>query len=172
MQYTYKCIIPLLISFIEEINVQIHNLNEYECDIQRFTFQQDNALLQASQQAIWEFEKAKILLLKHVGNSLDMTAIKSALMPIRISITQDQNRPHPIEWTDRAWAAMWAKLHWDKIKAWICRMATVNQLVIKHEGGNEFHAQQKVGLWIGFLVIFPFWEMFGNLSNYFLPAPQ
>jgi len=49
MQYTYKCIIPLLISFIEEINVQIHNLNEYECDIQRFTFQQDNALLQASQ---------------------------------------------------------------------------------------------------------------------------
>jgi len=47
-------------------------------------------------------KKAKIPLLKHVGNSLDMTAIESAWMPIRISITKDWNRPHTIKWTDRA----------------------------------------------------------------------
>jgi hypothetical protein len=27
---------------MEEINVQIHNPDEYECDIQRFSFQRDN----------------------------------------------------------------------------------------------------------------------------------
>jgi len=31
-------------------------------------------------------------------------------------------------------------LHQDKIRAWICRTAVVNQLLIEHEDGNEFHA--------------------------------
>jgi hypothetical protein len=140
MRYTYECIIPLLIPFMEEINIQIHNPDEFECDIPRFVFQQDNAPSHASQWTIRELKKAGIPLLEHVGNSPDMTAIKSAWMPIRISITQDWNRPHTIEWTERAWRAEWANLHQDKIRAWICRMAVVNQLVIEHEGGNEFHA--------------------------------
>ena len=140
MRYTYECIIPLLIPFIEEINIQIHNPDEYECDIPRFIFQQDNAPSHASQWTIRELKKAKIPILEHVGNSPDMTAIESAWMPIRITITQDWNRPHTIEWTERAWRAEWVNLHQDKIRAWICRMAVVNQLVIEHEGGNEFHA--------------------------------
>ena len=49
MRYTYECIIPLLIPFIEEINVQIHNPDEYEHDIPRFLFQQDGAPSHASQ---------------------------------------------------------------------------------------------------------------------------
>jgi hypothetical protein len=140
MRYTYECIIPLLIPFIEEINIQIHNPDEFECDIPRFVFQQDNAPSHASQWTIRELKKAGIPLLEHAGNSPDMTAIESAWMPIRITITQDWNRPHTIEWTERAWRAEWANLHQDKIRAWICRMAVVNQLVIEHEGGNEFHA--------------------------------
>jgi hypothetical protein len=89
MRYTYECIIPLLIPFIEEINIQIHNPDEFECDIPRFVFQQDNAPSHASQWTIQELKKAGIPLLEHVGNSPDMTAIESAWMPIRITITQD-----------------------------------------------------------------------------------
>jgi hypothetical protein len=60
-------------------------------------------------------------------------------MPIRIVITKDWNRPYTIEWSNRAWRGKWENLHQDQIRAWICRMAAINQLVIKHEGGNEFH---------------------------------
>jgi len=61
-------------------------------------------------------------------------------MPIRIAITKDWNRPHTIKWTDRAWKAEWANLHQDKIRAWVCRMAVIYQLVIDYDSGNEFHA--------------------------------
>jgi hypothetical protein len=47
-------------------------------------------------------KKAGILLLEHVGNSPDMTAIENAWMPIQITITQDWNRPYTIESTERA----------------------------------------------------------------------
>jgi hypothetical protein len=50
-------------------------------------FQQDNAPSHASQWTIQELKKAGIPLLELVGNSLDMTAIESAWMPVRISIT-------------------------------------------------------------------------------------
>ncbi len=43
IRYTYKCLIPLLIPFIHEINLQIHNPNKYDYDIQKFIFQQDGA---------------------------------------------------------------------------------------------------------------------------------
>jgi hypothetical protein len=33
-----------------------------------------------------------------------------------------------------------ANLHQDKFRAWVCRIAVVNKLIIEHEGGNEFHA--------------------------------
>jgi hypothetical protein len=140
MRYTYECIIPLLIPFIEEMNLQIHNPDEFESDIPRFIFQQDNAPSHTSQWTIKELQKANIPLLEYIGNSPDMSAIEYAWMPIRIAITKDWNRPHTIEWIDRAWRTEWANLHQDKIRAWICRMAVVNQLVIDHEGGNEFHA--------------------------------
>ena len=117
MWYSYKCIIPLLILFIEEINIQIHNLDKFKCDIPRFIFQQDNAPSHASQWTIQELKKAGIPLLEHVGNSLDMTAIKSAQMPIRITITQDWNRLYTIKQTERAQKAEWANLHQDKIRA-------------------------------------------------------
>lgn len=87
MRYTYECILPLLIPFMEEINIQIHNPDECECDILRFVLQQDNAPSHASQWTIRELKKAGIPLLEHVGNSPDMTLIESAWMPIRITIT-------------------------------------------------------------------------------------
>ena len=47
--YTYKCLIPLLIPFLQEINLQIHNPDELEYDIPRFIFEQDGAPSHASQ---------------------------------------------------------------------------------------------------------------------------
>jgi len=84
-------------------------------------------------------KKEGVPLLEHVGNSLDMNAIESAWMLIQIAITKIWNRPYTIEWSDRAWKAEWANLHQDRIRAWICRMAVINQLIIEHEGGNDFH---------------------------------
>jgi Asp-tRNA(Asn)/Glu-tRNA(Gln) amidotransferase B subunit len=72
---------------MEEANIQIHNPDEFECDIPQFVFQQDNAPSHASQWTIQELKKAGIPLLELVGNSLDMTAIESAWVPVRISIT-------------------------------------------------------------------------------------
>jgi hypothetical protein len=60
-------------------------------------------------------------------------------MPMRIAITQDWGGPHTLEWTDRAWQGEWAKIPQDKIRAMVARMAAINQLIIDHEGGNEFH---------------------------------
>lgn len=60
-------------------------------------------------------------------------------MPIRITITKDWNRPHTIEWSDRAWRAEWDNVHQDKIRAMVARMAAVNTMILECEGGNEFH---------------------------------
>jgi hypothetical protein len=68
-----------------------------------------------------------------------MNALEQAWMPIRIAITNTWNRPHTIEWTERAWRGEWDKLHQDKIKAMVARMAAINTLIIECEGGNEFH---------------------------------
>jgi hypothetical protein len=43
----------------------------------------------------------------------------------------------------------------------VCRVAAINQLVIDHEGGNEFHAQSSTLLVI--CVVF-------RMAGYFLPA--
>ena len=68
-----------------------------------------------------------------------MNAIEQAWMPMRKRITKDWNRPHTIEWTDRAWRAEWENIHQDQIRSWVCRMVVVNQLIIEDEGGNNFH---------------------------------
>ena len=68
-----------------------------------------------------------------------MNAIEGAWMLMRIAITQDWGAPHTLEWTDRAWQGEWAKIPQDKIRAMVARMAAINQLIIEHERGNEFH---------------------------------
>jgi hypothetical protein len=60
-------------------------------------------------------------------------------MPIRIAITKDSIAPHSLEWTDRVWKGEWAKIPQNKIRAMVARMAAINQLIIDHKGGNEFH---------------------------------
>jgi hypothetical protein len=44
-----------------------------------------------------------------------------------------------LEWIDRAWQGEWAKIPQDKIHAMVVKMLAINQLIIEHEGGNEFH---------------------------------
>ena len=60
-------------------------------------------------------------------------------MPIRIAITKDWIALYTLEWTNRAWKGEWAKIPQDKIRAMVARMAAINQLIIDHKGGNEFH---------------------------------
>ena len=62
-------------------------------------------------------------------------------MPMRIAIIQDWGVPHTLEWTNRVWKGEWAKIPQDKICAMVARMAAINQLIIDHERGNEFHGQ-------------------------------
>jgi hypothetical protein len=45
-----------------------------------------------------------------------MNAIEKAWMPIRIDITKIWNRPHTLEWTERAWYAEWKALKQDQIR--------------------------------------------------------
>jgi hypothetical protein len=121
------------------LTLQIHEPDEFECDIKPFLFLQDGAPSHSSKWTERRLRQEGIPILEHVGNSPDMNAIESGWMPMRISITKDWNRPHTIEWTERAWRGEWENLHQDKIRSWVARMAVVNQLVIEHEGGNEFH---------------------------------
>jgi hypothetical protein len=97
IRYTYECVIPLLLPFIREINLQIHNPDELEYDIPKFIFQQDGAPSHASKWTTRVLKKAGIPILEHVGNSPDLNAIENAWMPIRIAITKDWGRPHTIE---------------------------------------------------------------------------
>ena len=105
MRYTHECLIPYLIPYIHVLNESIHEPDEFEYDIQRYVFQQDNAPSHASKWTIRKLQQEGILVLEHIGNSPDMNAIEQAWMPMRKRITKDWNRPHIIEWTDRAWRA-------------------------------------------------------------------
>lgn len=58
-----------------------------------------------------------------------MTDIQKAQ---RYEITLSQQN-----WTLDNWRQ--AKIPQDKICAMVARMAAINQLIIEHEGGNEFH---------------------------------
>jgi len=68
-----------------------------------------------------------------------MAALEQAWMPMRISITTIWNRPYTLEWTARAWIEEWKKPEQDKIREWAMRTIIINQLVIEHKRGNEFH---------------------------------
>jgi hypothetical protein len=68
-----------------------------------------------------------------------MNAIEGVWMPIRIGITKDWGALHTLEWTERAWRAEWESFTMDKIRYLVARQAAINTLVIKCEGGNEFH---------------------------------
>jgi hypothetical protein len=127
IRYIYKVLKPLLILFFHQI------------DEPGFLFQQDNAPSYANRWTTAELRIEGILLFEHIGNSPDMNAIESAWMPLRMNITRDWNRPHTIEWTERAWKAEWEALPQDIIRGWVHRMIDINQLVIDHFGGNEFH---------------------------------
>ena len=48
LRYTYKVLEPLLIPFWQELMVQRHEPDEFECDILPYVFQQDNAPSHAS----------------------------------------------------------------------------------------------------------------------------
>lgn len=139
IHYTYECLIPKVIPFYKEIMLQRHNPDEFECDMLGYSFMQDGAPSHASKWTTRILKKEGIPIHKHVGNSPDMNAIEKAWMPMRIGITKDWNRPHTIEWSDRAWRTEWDNLHQDQIRAWVARMAAINTLIIEHEGGNEFH---------------------------------
>jgi hypothetical protein len=102
LRYTYKVLEPHLIPYYNEIMLQRHDPDEFECDQPPYVFQQDNALSHASKWTIRKLKKAGILILEHIGNSPDMNAIEGAWMPMRIRITQEWNAPHTLEWTDRA----------------------------------------------------------------------
>ena len=80
-------------------------------------------------------------MLEHFRNSPDMSAIEKAWMPMRIKITNIQNRPHTLEWTERAWYAEWEALEQDTIRGWITEMVENNQRILDDEGGNHFHGQ-------------------------------
>ena len=69
-----------------------------------------------------------------------MNAIEGVWMLLRIEITQQWNALHVIEWTDRVWRAEWDKFLQERIRALVTRMAAINNLIIKFEGGNEFHS--------------------------------
>jgi hypothetical protein len=60
-------------------------------------------------------------------------------MPLRITITQQWNAPHTLEWTERAWRTEWESYSMDKIRFLVIRQAAINTLVLECEGGNEFH---------------------------------
>jgi transcription initiation factor IIE alpha subunit len=60
-------------------------------------------------------------------------------MLMRIAITNVWNRPHTIEWTERAWYAEWDAIKQDEIKEWVHKMIKVNQEILDYEGGNEFY---------------------------------
>ena len=68
-----------------------------------------------------------------------MNAIEKAWMPMRIDITKVWNRPHTLEWTERAWYAEWEALEQDKIREWVHHMMEINQRILDHEEGNQFH---------------------------------
>jgi|SRR5450432_2732159 hypothetical protein len=89
IRYTYECLEPLLFLYYRELTLQIHEPDEFECDIQPFLFQQDNAPSHSSKWTERKLRKEGIPILEHIGNSPDMTAIEQAWMPIRINITKD-----------------------------------------------------------------------------------
>jgi hypothetical protein len=139
LRYTYEVLEPYLISYYDEIMLQRHDPDEFECDQPPYVFQQDNAPSHASKWTIRKLKKAGILILEHVGNSPDMNAIEACWMPMRIRITQEWGAPHTLEWTDRAWRAEWDAIPQDKIQAMVARMAAINTLIIEFEGDNCFH---------------------------------
>jgi hypothetical protein len=139
IRYTYEVIEPYLIPFFQEITLQEHDPDTFNCDRSPFIFQQDNAPSHASKWTLRRLAKAGITVLEHIGNSPDMNAIEGAWMPMRIEITQKWGEPHTLEWTDRAWRGAWDDFPQDKIRALVARMAAINALIIECEGGNEFH---------------------------------
>lgn len=104
-----------------------------------FIFQQDNAPSHKSHWTLEYLAQQGIELLEHPGNSPDMNAMEEAWMLMRINITQVWNRPHTLEWTERAWYAEWEALEQDEIREWIHHMMEINQRILDHEGGNQFH---------------------------------
>jgi hypothetical protein len=111
IRYTYECHEPLFFPYYFELTLQIHEPDEFECDIKPFLFLQDGAPSHSSKWTERRLRQEGISILEHVGNSPDMNAIESGWMPMRISITKDWNRLHTIEWTERAWRGEWEILH-------------------------------------------------------------
>ena len=140
MQYTYECLIPHLFPFYKEIILQIHEPNEFSCDIIPFSFIQDGALSHISQWTQRILKSQGIKEHEHIGNSPDTNAIEKVWMLMRIAITQDWGHSHTIEWSDHAWSGEWDNLHMDKVRAAVARMAVINTLILECEGGNEFHS--------------------------------
>jgi hypothetical protein len=132
MRYTYEVIEPHLIPFWEEIQVQRHDPDEFECNYPTFQFLQDGAPSHASRWAQRRLKKTGIPIIEHIGNSPDMNALEGAWMPMRIAITKDWGAPHTLEWTDRAWRGQWDLLPQEKIRALVARMAAINTLIIEH----------------------------------------
>ena len=60
-------------------------------------------------------------------------------MPIRFTIIRDWGAPYILEWIDRAQRGEWELFPQERIRALVARMAAINTLIIKNEGGNEFH---------------------------------
>ncbi len=138
VRYQAEILEPLVVPFMTTINQQKPcNLDNPES--RRFIFQQDNAPSHKSHWTIEYLTQQGVELLEHPGNSPDMNAIEKAWMPMRINITKVWNRPHTLEWTERAWYAEWKALEQDEIRGWVHHMIEVNQRIIDNEGGNQFH---------------------------------
>jgi hypothetical protein len=138
VRYKAEVLEPLLVPFMKAIDQQRpHDPDSLES--RGFIFQQDNAPSHKSHWTLEYLAQQGIELLEHPGNSPDMNASEKAWMPMRIDITKVWNRPHTLEWTERAWYAEWEALEQDDIREWIHHMMEVNQRILDHEGGNEFH---------------------------------
>lgn len=138
VRYKAKVVKPLVVPFMKAIDQQRpHDPDNLEsCS---FIFQQDNVPSHRSHWILEYLAQQGIKLLEHPGNSPDMNAIKKAQMPMRIDITNVRNRPHTLEWTERAWYAKWEALEQDQIKEWVHHMIEINQRILDYEGGNQFH---------------------------------
>jgi transposase len=137
MQYRYEVLEPLLIPYIREVSLQRPH-DPDNLDVPGPIFQQDNASSHISHWTMELLEKEGIKMLEHPGNSPDMSAIEKAWMPMRISITNVWNRPHTLEWTERAWYAEWEALEQDTIRGWISEMVETNQRILDDGRGQSF----------------------------------
>ena len=102
-------------------------------------FQQDNVHLHVNYYLTLELLANKgIEVLEHLGNSLNMSAIKNGWILIRITITNMWNRPPRVE-SENIEYAEWQAIPQDIIREWIIELTEDKQQMLDNIGGNDFY---------------------------------